>query len=73
MTPYAKCIHKVSREGRIQSEKLDAHHKNMCRKYVLMTLFGSRGLFIYYRQTMGSLIFDLIRKIWNIKKQRNKT
>jgi len=73
MTPYAKCIHKTSLEGRTQSKKLHAHHKNICRKYVLTTLFGSRGLFIYYRQTMGSLIFDLVRKIWNVKKQRNKT
>jgi glycosyltransferase involved in cell wall biosynthesis len=54
MTPYAKCVHKTSLEGRIQSQKLDTHHKNMCRKYALTTLFGSRGLFIYYRRARGN-------------------
>ena len=73
MTPYAKCIHKVSQEGRIQNKKKLKVHKDACRKYVLPMLFGSRGLFIYYWQTIGLLIFDLIRKIWRIKKQRNKT
>jgi GT2 family glycosyltransferase len=62
ITPYAKCIHKVSREGRMHCSVL-SNHKNRCRKYVLMNLFGLKGLLIYGWQNLGLLIFRVIEKI----------
>jgi GT2 family glycosyltransferase len=55
ITPYAKCIHKSSETGRIESKKLEKL-KNMHRKYVLVKLFGSKGLFLYYWQSIGITI-----------------
>jgi len=62
ITPYAKCIHKVSREGRMKSLKL-RYYKNQCRKYVLMKLLGLKGLLMYGWQNLGILIFRSIKKI----------
>lgn len=59
ITPYAKCIHKVSKEGRMESSKL-TYHKNQCRKYVLKRLFGLKGLLIYGWQNLGILILRFV-------------
>lgn len=66
ITPYAKCIHKVSEKGRIESKALE-EHKRMCRKYVLTKLFGSKGLLIYHWQNIGLSIFGVLRALKHIK------
>jgi len=55
ITPYAKCIHKSSEEGRIESRELN-RLKNQHRKYVLVKLFGLRGELLYYWQSLGIAI-----------------
>jgi len=35
ITPHAKCIHKVSEEGRTEMSLFESPHKRRCRKYVL--------------------------------------
>lgn len=52
ITPYAKCIHKSSEAGRIESKELKKL-KNKHRKYVLVKLFGLKGLLLYYWQSIG--------------------
>lgn len=52
ITPYAKCIHKSSEIGRIESKELE-RLKNQHRKYVLEKLFGLKGLFLYWWQSIG--------------------
>jgi glycosyltransferase involved in cell wall biosynthesis len=61
ITPYAKYIHKTSEEGRMEKTE-ESKHLRQCRKYVLIRLFGAKGSFIYCWQTIGILIFHLIRK-----------
>jgi glycosyltransferase involved in cell wall biosynthesis len=63
ITPYAKCIHKVSREGRTETSLFESPHKRKCRKYVLMKLFGVKGLFIFFWQTAGLLLLSIMRKV----------
>ncbi|MEM3549550.1 MAG: glycosyltransferase family 2 protein [Candidatus Bathyarchaeia archaeon] len=63
ITPYAKCIHKVSGEGRIKTSILEHSHLRACRKYVLKKLFGTRGVIIFGWQTLGLLTFNMLRKI----------
>jgi len=55
ITPYAKCIHKSSGAGRIESKELE-RLKNQHRKYVLVKLFGLKGLLLYYWQSVGITI-----------------
>jgi len=52
ITPYAKCIHKSSEIGRIERKGLE-RLKNQHRKYVLIKLFGLKGLLLYYWQSLG--------------------
>jgi GT2 family glycosyltransferase len=52
ITPYAKCIHKSSETGRVERKELE-RLKNKHRKYVLVKLFGSKGLLLYYWQSIG--------------------
>jgi glycosyltransferase involved in cell wall biosynthesis len=63
ITPYAKCIHKVSREGRTETSLFESPHKRKCRKYVLMKLFGVKGLLIFFWQTAGLLLLSTMRKV----------
>jgi glycosyltransferase involved in cell wall biosynthesis len=67
ITPYAKCIHKVSGESRTESLKLK-RQKRQNRKYVQTKLLGSKGLLLYGWQLLGLLIFRLAKKIrkWEI-------
>jgi len=65
MTPYAKCIHKRSSEGKELNEKWEAH-LNWCRKYVLTKLFGWRGAVIYYWQSIGIKLLQLKAKLGKI-------
>lgn len=65
ITPYAKCIHKRSDEGRLEKAKLTPH-LNSCRKYVLTKIFGWKGLLIYYWQDIGLIIVGLKRKLGNL-------
>ena len=55
ITPYAKCSHKSSEAGRIESKELE-RLKNQHRKYVLMKLFGLRGALLYYWQNLGIVV-----------------
>lgn len=71
ITPYAKCIHKASESGRMESERLKSHMRQS-RKYVLTRLFGLRGLLLYCWQDIGILIFELTREILSLAKKRNK-
>ncbi|MCS7109631.1 MAG: hypothetical protein NZ903_02445, partial [Candidatus Micrarchaeota archaeon] len=66
MTPHARCIHKSSETGRIESKKLEKL-KNAQRKYVLVRLFGLKGLFLYHWQSIGIVIKQ---KIKGLKKLR---
>jgi len=66
ITPYAKLIHKWSKEGRTERRNnllSETQYMRSCRKYVLMKLFGIRGLFIFFMQTIGLILFGIIRKI----------
>jgi hypothetical protein len=63
ITPYAKCVHKVSREGRTETSLFESPHNRKCRKYVLMKLFGVKGLFIFFWQTAGLLLLSTMRKV----------
>jgi len=72
ITPYAKCIHKASKEGRMEGVDKKAHLR-WCRKYVWTKLFGLKGLFIYSWQNIGILIIDSITKILNIVKKQNNS
>jgi glycosyltransferase involved in cell wall biosynthesis len=65
ITPHAKCIHKVSEEGKIKNHVLKSH-LDSCRKYVLMKIFGRKGLLIYYWQTLGIMILTLKRMLRNL-------
>ena len=72
ITPYAKCIHKVSREGRDKAAFFETPHLRACRKYVLMQLFGVKGLLIFFRQTVGLLLLGIIRRILSFIKTGKK-
>lgn len=65
ITPYARCIHKVSGGGRMGKVELGSH-LNLCRKYVLAKLFGWKGALIYYWQNIGLVIITLKSKIGNL-------
>lgn len=65
ITPYAKCIHKRSDEGRLEKTELGSH-RDSCRKYVLTKVFGWEGVLIYYWQNIGLMIIALKRKIGNL-------
>ncbi|MEM1540397.1 MAG: glycosyltransferase family 2 protein [Candidatus Bathyarchaeia archaeon] len=67
ITPYAKCIHKVSVEGRIEASFLERPYLRICRKYALMKLFGVKGLLIFSLQTLGLLMHGILRKIWRFR------
>lgn len=74
ITPYARLIHKRSEEGRTErrgSLLLETQYMRSCRKYVLMKLFGVKGLIIFFRQTVGLIFFGVLRKI--IQKIRTST
>ena len=60
ITPYAKCVHNLSQEGR----DYDEGHLNSCRKYVLTKLFGKKGLILYYWQTYGILLLKKIESLF---------
>lgn len=60
ITPYAKCIHKVSEVGREKSDKAEIH-KYTCRLYVLTKLFGFRGKMLYSWQNIGHVILKLFK------------
>lgn len=58
MTPFGKCVHKISEAGRIEGKELK-RLKNKYRKYVLVKLFGLKGAFIYFWQDIGRVIIKL--------------
>jgi len=67
ITPYAKYIHKVSEEGRIyRISLLEDPFLRVCRKYVLMKLFGVKGLIIFGWQTLGLLALSISRNFLEI-------
>jgi GT2 family glycosyltransferase len=55
ITPYAKCVHKSSEAGRVESEELK-RLSNEYSKYVLIKLFGSKGALLYFWQNVGTTI-----------------
>lgn len=52
ITPHAKCIHKSSESGRVERKELE-RLKNQHRKYVLVKLFGLKGILLYCWQSLG--------------------
>jgi GT2 family glycosyltransferase len=60
ITPYAKCIHKASKAGRVLSGRVESEDlenlKNQYRKYILVKLFGSKGVLLYCWQSIGITI-----------------
>jgi GT2 family glycosyltransferase len=65
ITPYARCVHKVSSGGRASGKERDAH-LNWCRKYVLTKIFGWKGTLIYYWQNIGLMVITFKSKIGNL-------
>jgi glycosyltransferase involved in cell wall biosynthesis len=55
ITPYAKCVHKSSEMGRVERKELQ-RLKSQQSKYVLMKLFGLKGLLLYCWQSIGTRI-----------------
>lgn len=71
ITPYAKCIHKASEEGRMyKTSLLEDPYLRVCRKYVLMKLFGAKGVIIFGWQTLGLLTLSISRKIWRFMRRK---
>ncbi|MDW8022450.1 MAG: glycosyltransferase, partial [Nitrososphaerota archaeon] len=68
ITPHAKCIHKVSEEGRMEASFSEHPFSRACRKYVLTKLFGIKGLLIFGWQTLGLLTLSTSRRIWRLIK-----
>jgi hypothetical protein len=64
ITPYAKCIHKSSETGRVERKELE-RLKDQHRKYVLVKLFGLKGLFLYCWQSIGIRIKLLGKSLKN--------
>jgi len=71
MTPQAKCVHKVSKKGRMNSINRKEHIRR-CRKYVFTKLFGSKGLLVYHWQNVGILIIGFLQKISSIGEKRSR-
>lgn len=61
MTPSAVCTHSFSQEGREKGSKMRSI-KRRNRKYVLVKLYGARGLLIFGWQNSGLLVIKLIGK-----------
>jgi len=76
MTPHARCIHKVSPKNYEDNRALE-EHKRRCRKYVLVRLYGMKGLYVlvrlygmkglllYYWQNIGLTLINLTKKLKN--------
>jgi len=62
ITPYAKCIHKVSQMGREEKDKLE-RHKQRCRLYVFTKLFGWKGRLLYNWQNLGGIILKISKRL----------
>lgn len=62
ITPYAKCIHKSSEEGRMEKAS-QKRHIRQCNIYVNTKLFGVKGLFIHFWQTISLPFIRLIAKV----------
>ncbi|MEM4474551.1 MAG: glycosyltransferase [Candidatus Bathyarchaeia archaeon] len=62
ITPYAKCIHKISEAGREKGDKAEKH-KSACRLYVLTKLFGFKGKLLYIWQNVGHTILKFFKRL----------
>lgn len=62
ITPYAKCIHKVSQIGREEKDTIE-NHKRICRLYVLTKLFGLKGTLLYIWQNIGLTILKISKRL----------
>jgi GT2 family glycosyltransferase len=67
ITPFARCIHKVSPKGREESSRL-RKRKLQYRKYVWTKLLGSKGLLLFGWQILGLMVFRVIQKVrkWEV-------
>lgn len=65
LTPEAKCYHEASKEGRMEKSEARVHLVR-CRKYVLIRLFGLKGVLMFGWQILGVLVF---RIIWRIQRK----
>jgi GT2 family glycosyltransferase len=67
MTPYAKAVHKISREVRLEGVTLRRRTMQNI-KYILTKLFGPKGLLMFGWQETGLLILISLAKIrrWKI-------
>jgi len=68
ITPYAKCIHKWSPEGRLQAKELKKLER-IYRQYVLTKVFGFKGAFLFFKQDMGRLILEILAKVSSLVKR----
>jgi hypothetical protein len=62
ITPYVKCIHKWSPEGRLKAKELKKL-KRIRQQYVLTRVFGFKGAFLFFRQDMGRIILEILAKV----------
>jgi len=71
ITPSAKCIHKVSEEGRLEKRGFTIEHPHLraCRKYVLVKLFGIRGYFVFVWQSLGLVVNKVVELLAKIVKR----
>jgi GT2 family glycosyltransferase len=62
ISPYARCIHKTSKAGRVENEELKKQ-KRQYSKYVLVKLFGTKGVFLYLWQNLGAAIKQYLKAL----------
>jgi GT2 family glycosyltransferase len=68
ITPYAKCIHKWTLEGRLETKELRKLER-INRQYVLSKVFGFKGAFLLFKQDMGFLIQEIVAKVSSLVKR----
>lgn len=69
ITPHAVCIHKHSMEARARAQGSETWEMRQSREYVLSKLFGGKGLVMYFWQTMGVVLFDLITRVFGLTRK----
>jgi len=67
ITPYAKCIHKISPKNYEESHVL-MEQKMKYRKYVLKKLFGLKGILLYHWQNVGLFILEMLGLLKHVVK-----
>jgi len=68
ITPYAKCIHKWSREGRGETKEF-LKLKRAYLQYAMTKVFGFKGAFVFFKQDMGRLLLGAHAKVSKLVKR----